>query len=129
MRVTLKRNDYRTEAIIWQKLGASLGEGSKVVGLLHDYGARLSYWGWMIPTNWMTSGDMRYRELAGQTFDFDQLFTETTAGKEYFVVTLFGEYDSQPALKSKLENGYPVYEKTNDYIIFDLMHPKAGEKP
>ncbi len=94
-----------------------------MVGLLHDYGYRLEYWGWVTPTAWFTSGDLRYRELAGQTFDFDTLFEETTAGKQYFVVTLFGEYESQPELKAKLEKGYPVYKQTGDYLIFDLMHP------
>jgi hypothetical protein len=75
----------------------------------------------------MTSGDMKYRELAGQTFEFDTLFEEATAGKQYFVVTLFGEYESQPELKSKLEHGYPIYKETGDYIIFDLLHPIEKE--
>lgn len=123
VRVTLKRNDYRPEAAIWKELGETLGQGTPVVGLLHDYGYRLEYWGWVTPSVWFTSGDLRYRELAGQTFDFETLFIETTAGKQYFVVTLFGEYDSQPELKAKLEKGYPVYKQTGDYLIFDLMHP------
>ncbi len=129
VRVTLKRDDYRHEAVIWQELGAELGTGASTVGLLHDYGYRLAYWGWVTPTNWFTSGDMRYRELAGQTFDFDTLFAETTAGKQFFVITLFGEYESQPELKSKLEHNYPVIEQSGDYIIFDLQHPIQGEQP
>ncbi len=123
VRVTLKRADYRPEAAIWQELGETLGQGTSVVGLLHDYGYRLEYWGWVTPSVWFTSGDLRYRELAGQTFDFDTLFEETTAGRQYFVVTLFGEYESQPELKGKLDKGYPVYKQTGDYLIFDLMHP------
>ena len=123
VRVTLKRNDYRPEAAIWKELGETLGQGTPVVGLLHDYGYRLEYWGWVTPSVWFTSGDLRYRELAGQTFDFDTLFEETTAGRQYFVVTLFGEYESQPELKGKLDKGYPVYKQTGDYLIFDLMHP------
>jgi len=128
VRVTLKRNDYRPEAAIWKELGGTLGQGTPVVGLLHDYGYRLEYWGWVTPTAWFTSGDLRYRELAGQTFDFDTLFEETTAGKQYFVVTLFGEYESQPELKAKLEKGYPVYKQTGDYLIFNLMHPFLEQK-
>lgn len=129
VRVTLKREDYRHEAVIWQNLGDKLGTGTSTVGLLHDYGYRLAYWGWVTPTNWFTSGDMRYRELAGQTFDFDTLFAETTAGKQYFVITLFGEYESQPELKSKLERNYPVLEQSGDYMIFDLQHPIQREQP
>ncbi|HQN04359.1 MAG TPA: glycosyltransferase family 39 protein [Anaerolineaceae bacterium] len=128
VRVTLKRNDYRPEAAIWKELGETLGQGTSVVGLLHDYGYRLEYWGWVTTSVWFTSGDLRYRELAGQTFDFDTLFIETTAGKQYFVVTLFGEYDSQPELKGKLEKGYPVYKQTGDYLIFDLMHPLKEQR-
>lgn len=127
VRVTLKRNDYRHEASIWKELGETLGQGSSVVGLLHDYGYRLEYWGWVTPNVWFTSGDLRYRELAGQTFDFDTLFKEATSGKQNFVVTLYGEYESQPELKSKLEKGYPVYKETGDYLIFDLMHPLAEQ--
>jgi hypothetical protein len=127
VRVTLKRDDYRKEATIWQELGKALGEGASVVGLTHDYGARLAYWGWVTPANWMTSGDMKYRELAGQTFDFETLFTEAIEGKQYFVVTLFGEFDSQPELKNTLERGYPVYKETGDYIIYDLLHPIGKE--
>lgn len=128
VRVTLKRNDYRPEAAIWKELGETLGQGTSVVGLLHDYGYRLEYWGWVTPAVWFTSGDLRYRELAGQTFDFDTLFEETTSGRQYFVVTLFGEYESQPALKAKLEKEYPVFTHTGDYLIFDLLHP-LGEQP
>ena len=129
VRVILKRGDYRHEASIWQELGETIGQGTPVVGLLHDYGYRLEYWGWMNPTVWFTSGDLRYRELAGQTFDFDTLFMDSTAGKQFFVVTLFGEYESQPELKGKLENGYPVFKQTGDYLIFDLMHPLVEQQP
>ncbi len=123
VRVTLKRDDYRGEAAMWQKLGQELGPGASVVGLTHDYGYRLSYWGWVTPSNWLTSGDFNYRALAGQTFDMDQLFAEQTAGKDYFVVTLFNELESQPELKSLLYNHYPILDETGDYIIFDLRHP------
>lgn len=129
VRVTLKRNDYRGEAVLWQKLGERLGPGAAVVGLTHDYGLRLSYWGWVMPANWLTSGDFNYRALAGQTFDMEQLFAEQTAGKDYFVVTLFDELERQPELKSLLYNRYPVLDETGDYIIFDLRHPLKPSGP
>ncbi len=121
--VTLKRTDYSGEIAFWEKMGKTIPEGSKVVGLVQDYGYRLSYWGWIIPTNWMASGDFAVRELAGQSFDMKSVFAETTAGKDYFLVTMFGELDHQPALKSILEKDYPIYLQGDDYVIYDLQHP------
>jgi 4-amino-4-deoxy-L-arabinose transferase-like glycosyltransferase len=126
VRVTLKRADYRNEPLVWQKISQAIPQGSSVIGLTQDYGYRIEYWGWLDITNWMTSSDFTLREMAGQTFDMKSLFEEQASGKDFFLVTLFGEYDSQPELKSLLEQGYPVYKKTGDYILFDLRHPLSG---
>lgn len=120
VRVTLKRMDYHNEVAFWEKLGGKLNPGSAVVGLTHDYGYRLAYWGWVQSDNWMTSGDFNYRQLAGYEYDMETLFEELTAGREFFVVTLFGELEHQPALKSMLYSNYPIYEQTDEYLIFDL---------
>ena len=71
----------------------------------------------------MTSADIDYRALAGQVINKDALFHEQTAGKDFFVVTLFSELDNQPELKTMLETGYPILEKTGEYIIYDLRNP------
>ncbi len=123
VRVTLKRQDYQSEIRVWQNLGAVLGKGASVVGLMHDYGYRLAYWGWEIPSNWMTLSDVRYRELGGQHIQFDDVFQDSVQGKQYFLVTLFNEYENQPQLKEKLESGYPIFRQTGDYIIYDLFNP------
>ncbi len=122
-RVTLKRNDYRGEPAIWQELGEKLGHQSNFVSLSQDYSMRLEYWGWTLPINYMTSADIDYRALAGQVINKDALFHEQTAGKDFFVVTLFSELDNQPELKTMLETGYPILEKTGEYIIYDLRNP------
>lgn len=122
VRVKLKEVDYHGEAIFWQQLGEQLGPQAKIAGLTHDYGFRLAFWGWVSSSNWMTSSDFALRELAGQDLQFDALFEEATAGKDYFLVTLINELDSQPALKEKLYNNYPVDEKPG-YLLFDLRHP------
>ncbi len=124
IRVQLKKDDYRHEAGIWQSLGLELGPQAKVVGLTHDYGFRLYYWGWVKSTHWMSSGDFNYRQLAGMTFDTKQLFEEITRGKDYFVITLFGEFESQPELKSLLTNHNQVYKDGGDYLIFNLKERK-----
>jgi hypothetical protein len=123
VRVTLKRNDYRGEPQLWQELGEKLGHDSTVLAITQDYGYRLGYWGWLTPTNWMNSGDFNVRELAGQEFDREKLFQEQVEGKDYFLVTSFGEFDSQADIKDMLYASFPILEETGDYIIFDLQHP------
>ncbi len=122
-RVTLKRDDYRSEVTFWQNLGKTIGADKQVVGLLHDYGYRLAYWGWVQPTNWMTSADFNFRKLGGRDLDAAEIFAEAVQGKDLFVVTLLGELDSQPEIKTLLEKGYAVYKQTGDYIIYDLRQP------
>ena len=122
VRVKLKRVDYRSEVAFWEKLGEKVGAGASVVGLTHDYGYRLAYWGWITSTNWMTSGDFNYRALDGQEFDMVSLFEEETAGKDFFVVTLLNELESQPKLKNMLFANYPVLEETDEYLIFDIRN-------
>jgi hypothetical protein len=123
VRVTLKRNDYRGEPALWQELGKKIGHDSKVLAITQDYGYRLGYWGWVTPQNWMNSGDFMVRELAGQQFDRVKLFQEQVEGKDYFLVTAFGEFDSQADFKDMMYAAFPVLEETGDYIIFDLKHP------
>lgn len=127
-RVTLKRDDYSAEVTFWQKLGKEL-EGSSVVGLTQDYGYRLAYWGWLSNTNWMSSGDFNLRALSGQEFDMKSLFEEVTAGKDYFLVTMLGELDKQPALKDFLYTYYSIKDQGDDYVIFDLHHPLPTSTP
>jgi hypothetical protein len=121
--VTLKRDNYRVEERFWEKLSQQLPENAKVVGLLHDYGFRLAYWGWIEPQVWMSSADFNLREMTGQKIDMQNEFQEKLAGEDFFVVTLMTDYQSQPALKSFLEKNYPVYKQAADYIIFDLRNP------
>lgn len=122
-RVALKRNDFRGEPALWQKLGDRLGHDSHVLAITHDYGYRLEYWGWLTPTNWMNSGDFMVRELAGQEFDRVKLFKEQVEGKDYFLVTAFSEFDAQAEFKQMMNDNFPVLDKTDDYIIYDLKHP------
>ena len=120
VRVQLKRDDYRPEAGYWQRLGQELGQGATVVGLTHDYGYRLAYWGWVNSTAWMTSGDYNLRALGGAEIDTEAAFEEAVAGKDYFIVTLLGEWERQPKLRALLERRYPLLETETDALVFDL---------
>jgi 4-amino-4-deoxy-L-arabinose transferase-like glycosyltransferase len=116
-------SDYRNEPSFWAEIGDKLGHGSGVIGLTQDYGYRLAYWGWQGSAAWFTSGDIGLRYLAGQDVNVMENFTEDTAGKRYFVVTMFGELDNQPVVKDLLYTHYPVFAQTDEYVIFDLQHP------
>jgi hypothetical protein len=94
-----------------------------VVGLTQDYGYRLAYWGMQGSTAWPTSADINLRYLAGQDLDLTEMLAEDVAGKQYFLVTMFGEFDSQPVIKDLLYSHYPVLAQSDEYIIFDLQHP------
>jgi hypothetical protein len=126
VRVTLKRNDYRGEPAIWQNIGKILGHDAHILALTQDYGYRLGYWGWITPTNWMYTGDFTVREMAGQTFDIQKVFQEQTEGKDYFLVTQFDEFNSQGELKKMMYDTFPVVQDTDDYLIFDLKHPRPA---
>ena len=123
VRVDLVKDDFRSEPQFWAELGDMLGHTTPVLGLTQDYGNRLAYWGWQRVEEWPTTGDQSLRELAGKAKSFDEIFLERVAGKNYFVVTHFKQFDDQPELQDKLFNDYPVLEQSQGYIIFDLQHP------
>lgn len=114
-------DDYRHEAAFWAEIGEQLGHNASVACLTHDYGYRLAYWGWQSCTPWYTSADIQVRYQAGLEIDYLKQFQEDTAGKQYFLVTLMGEFENQPILKNLLYENYPIYIQTDEYIIFDLQ--------
>ncbi|KPL76058.1 hypothetical protein ADN00_11955 [Ornatilinea apprima] len=124
IRVALKRDDFRNEAVFWTRLSEKLGDNVSVVALSQNYSYPLKYWGWMQVTNWMTAGDFNYRKLAGVEFDVQKLFEEETAGKDYFIVTLLDDLNNQPEVKELLDANYPVFEQSSDYVIYDLRGQK-----
>lgn len=124
IRSHLKKADYRPEAQYWQNI-AEVIHNRSVVTLTPDYGYRLEYWGWVYSVAWPETGDLSLRQLAGQNTDeFNQLFQDTVSGKQLFLVTLLEQFDQQPGLKNKLTHDYPILQKADDYLLFDLEHPR-----
>jgi hypothetical protein len=122
-RGSLVASSYRHEAAYWADLGKKIGNNASVIALTHDYGYRISYWGFINPKLWPTAGDRTVKALSGATDpEFLQLFKELTLGKTKFLVTLTGEFDNQPDLKDHLLATYP-YEQGDGYYLFDLEHP------
>jgi hypothetical protein len=122
-RQEIVKPNYYNEPKFWAEIGDKLGHAGGVVGLTQDYGYRLAYWGWQGADNWFTSADIGLRYRAGQNVDLMKTFKNDTAGKKYFLVTMFGELDNQPTVKNLLYKNYPIYAQTDEYIIFDLQHP------
>jgi hypothetical protein len=54
------------------------------------------------------------------------MFENAVKGQDYFVVTLFGDFDAQPLLKAYLNDHYPIYAQGDGYLIFDLTQRKAS---
>jgi hypothetical protein len=122
-RTDLLAANYQYEITYWKNLGNKLGRNSKVIALTHDYGYRLEYWGYLKPTLWQTSGDITVSDLAGQQqTPFLQEFKDKTEGKDFFLVTLINDFNSQNQLHDYLFAHYPV-EEGEGYLVFDLQHP------
>jgi hypothetical protein len=120
VRVELKRTNYNNEVQFWTKMGNVFSQDDAVIGITQDYGYRFEYWGWHKIENWMSSSDFALRELAGQEFDMQSWFEEEVAGKDYFLVTQFAELDRQPKIKKLLSENYPIWQQTDDYVIYNL---------
>ena len=67
------------------------------------------------------------RELAGQAQTQKDILTRLM-GKRFFIVTDFTELDNQPDLK-KVLSSFPVYERGNGFIIYDIDPPGVVNNP
>lgn len=123
-RAELKRMDYRQEPQRWRSLAEKMGwMEAAPIGLFNDYGARLLYWGYIVPEAYPSRGDLKLSQLAGRTPSSEDIASRI-AGKNYFIVTDFDEFEHQPELRQFLYDNYPVFQQGDGYLIFDLRHPK-----
>ena len=88
-----------------------------VIALTQDYGYRLMLFGWRKVNLWPLSTDLS--EARGGKQDASG-FADLTEGKEYFLVTAFGQLNKQPDLKNILEQ-YPIAAQGDEYILYDLQ--------
>jgi hypothetical protein len=117
----------RSEPVPWQIMGQKIPQNGAIVGLTHDYGNRLKYYGWRaVQRIWPSQGDFELSKAAGseKIGDFDSFFREQIDGMDYFLVTLFSDLDAQPALKSMLYDHYPILIQGDGFVLFDLHHPR-----
>jgi hypothetical protein len=120
-RSILVSQDFRHEPPFWQEVGESLPRDGKVIALTQDYGHRLMYYGWRKASIWPNKAQQNLSDLRGNPeSEFDMQFKELTEGMSYFLITSFSQLDSQPLLKVKLQEEYPVFSEREGYIIYDL---------
>jgi hypothetical protein len=57
---------------------------------------------------------------------FTTLFKNATGGQDYFIVTMFSQFDSRSLLKTYLYDTFPIYAEGDGYLIFNLDQPMAA---
>ncbi len=118
---------YREEAIGWVKVGEALPQQGNLMGITHEDGYRLAYFGLRQVVPWpYTAQDEAALGTNDPMSEFVTLFKNATAGQDYFVVTLFPNFEAQTLLKTYLYNHYPIYGQGEGYLIFDLTRPLAA---
>lgn len=124
VRLDLGREDYRHEPAHWAKIGEIIDHNPSVVGLVHDYGNRLAYFGWVTPKIWPPLGQQSLRELQGKpAIEVQEWFNNRAGNKDFFLVTMKNQFEKQPELKNLLYENFPVYAEGDGYLIFDLRNP------
>ena len=113
--------DYYSEPAGWIAMGEELPAQGSIIGLTHDYGARVAYYGRRSVAVWPTGQDYSFYELqGGNKGTFDEEFEARAIGYDYFLVTLMGEFENQPLLKQKLFDQFPLVSEGDGYLLFDL---------
>lgn len=117
--------DYRPEAAGWARMGQELPRDGSMIGLVHAYGFPLAYYGGISVSTWPAQIDLELQALRGSSSaeSFAMEFDQRTAGFRYFLVTLTGDLDAQPELKTWLLDHYPL-QSGDGFSLFDL----AGSK-
>lgn len=117
--------DYRPEAEGWKRMGQMLPRDGSMIGLVHDYGFPLSYYGGVAVSAWPAQYDLEMRALRDSQNNaaFESVFKERTAGYRYFLVTLLSDLDAQPELKNWLAEHYPC-QSGDGFLLYDLAASK-----
>ncbi len=116
-RSVLAAEDFHHEPAFWAQIGAAIPADAKVIGLTQDYGYRLMLFGWRKVTLWPLSTDLA--QVKNGIVDYSKNFGDLTTGKDYFLITSFGQLNKQPSLKKILDT-YPIAAKGDGYVLYDL---------
>ena len=116
-RSVLVAESFRHEPAFWNEVGEAFPSDAKVIALTQDYGYRLMLYGWRKVDLWPLATELS----ATRNPDKDNAaqFSELTDGKDYFLVTAFGQLEKQPGLKKILDT-YPIAFEGEGFILYDL---------
>ena len=117
-RSVLAAEDFHHEPVFWKHVGDVIPANTDVIALTQDYGYRLMYFGWRKVSLWPLSTDLS-EARGGHHAERAADFADLTEGKEYFLVTAFGQFDKQPDLKEILAQ-YPIASQGDGYVLYDL---------
>ena len=116
-RSVLVAEDFQHEPAFWNGVGEAFPSDAKVIALTQDYGYRLMFYGWRKVDLWPLATELS--EARNPDKDTAAQFDELTAGRDYFLVTAFGQLDKQPGLKTILDT-HPIAIEGDGYILYDL---------
>lgn len=116
-RSVLVAESFRHEPAFWSEVGEAFPADAKVIALTQDYGYRLMLYGWRKVDLWPLATELS----ATRNPDKDNAaqFSGLTDGKDYFLVTAFGQLEKQPGLKKILDT-YPIAIEGDGYVLYDL---------
>ncbi len=117
-RSVLVAEDFHHEPVFWKQVGDVIPVNTDVIALTQDYGYRLMLFGWRKVSLWPLSTDLS-EARGGTQAERAGDFADLTEGKEYFLVTAFGQLDKQPDLKEILAQ-YPIAAQGDGYVLYDL---------
>lgn len=116
-RSVLVAEDFHHEPGFWNEVGEAFPADAKVIALTQDYGYRLMLYGWRKVDLWPLATELSAERNPDK--DTAAQFDELTAGRDYFLVTAFGQLDKQPGLK-KILDAYPIAIQGDGYLLYDL---------
>lgn len=116
-RSVLVVEDFSEAPRLWQSIGAAIPESADVIALTQDYGFDLMYWGWRKVTLWPLNTNLS--QFRNDNRRLAERFAQLTQGKDYFLVTAFGQLEGQPELAAAL-GGYQIASEGEGYVLYDL---------
>lgn len=118
--------DYRNEPGAWRNMGDELPRDGEIIALTHDYGMRLLYWGYTPVRLWPYQADFQLHLARGGNLspEIRSYFDDMTGDMRYFLVTAYNEFDAQQQIKEILTTEYPLVQRGDGYMLFDLSQSK-----
>jgi len=113
----------RDQVSISQVVGERVNHTTRALCLSYAYGDLLEYHGDICAYPWPVGSDLRAeRASPGPNPTVEERFTKMARNysPEYFIVTDMDEYRGQPELDDFLNKNFPVLERADRYLIFDL---------